>query len=79
MRQTFFKSHGHLILGGQIQPPPPPPKSESLSLVSHFHTCLYLQVYFANVHPKFPEGGKFSQHLDSLEVNLICSLSVEFS
>ena len=25
-----------------------------------------IKVYFANVHPKFPEGGKMSQHLESL-------------
>ena len=30
----------------------------------------YLQVYFANVHPKFPSGGKMSQHLESLEVRV---------
>ena len=28
-----------------------------------------LQVYFANVHPKFPEGGKMSQYLESLKVS----------
>lgn len=27
-----------------------------------------LQVYFSNVHPKFPEGGKMSQHLESLQI-----------
>jgi len=27
-----------------------------------------IKVYFANVHPKFPNGGKLSQHLDSLKV-----------
>ncbi|KAL7516059.1 hypothetical protein ACHAWX_001121 [Stephanocyclus meneghinianus] len=27
-----------------------------------------IKVYKAGVHPKFPEGGKMSQHLDSLEV-----------
>ncbi|KAE8606692.1 hypothetical protein XENTR_v10010820 [Xenopus tropicalis] len=26
------------------------------------------QVYYKNVHPKFPEGGKMSQHLDSLKI-----------
>lgn len=26
------------------------------------------QVYFKNVHPKFPEGGKMSQHLESLKI-----------
>jgi len=27
-----------------------------------------IKVYKANVHPKFPEGGKMSQHLDSLQI-----------
>lgn len=27
-----------------------------------------IKVYKAGVHPKFPEGGKMSQHLDSLEI-----------
>ena len=29
---------------------------------------LVIKVYKANVHPKFPEGGKMSQHLDSLKI-----------
>ena len=29
---------------------------------------LVIKVYFKNVHPKFPDGGKMSQHLDSLEL-----------
>ncbi|KAL1479760.1 hypothetical protein MTO96_034791 [Rhipicephalus appendiculatus] len=29
---------------------------------------LVVKVYFRNVHPKFPEGGKMSQHLESLSV-----------
>ena len=28
----------------------------------------YVQVYFKNVHPKFPEGGKMSQHLENMEI-----------
>ncbi len=28
----------------------------------------YLQVYFANEHPAFPEGGKMSQHFESLKI-----------
>lgn len=27
-----------------------------------------LQVYFKNVHPKFPEGGKLSQHLENMKI-----------
>nr|XP_003224227.1 PREDICTED: NADH-cytochrome b5 reductase 2 isoform X2 [Anolis carolinensis] len=29
---------------------------------------LIIKVYYKNVHPKFPEGGKMSQHLDSMKV-----------
>jgi cytochrome-b5 reductase len=29
---------------------------------------LVIKVYFKNVHPKFPDGGKMSQHLESLAV-----------
>lgn len=29
---------------------------------------MLLQVYYKNVHPKFPEGGKMSQHLDSMKI-----------
>ena len=27
-----------------------------------------LQVYFKNVHPKFPEGGKMSQYLNDMKI-----------
>lgn len=29
---------------------------------------LVIKVYFKNVHPKFPDGGKMSQHLESLNI-----------
>ncbi|XP_066999551.1 NADH-cytochrome b5 reductase 2 isoform X2 [Anabrus simplex] len=29
---------------------------------------LVIKVYFKNVHPKFPEGGKMSQHLESMKI-----------
>lgn len=29
---------------------------------------LVIKVYRSNVHPKFPDGGKMSQHLDSLQI-----------
>ncbi|KAH6924211.1 hypothetical protein HPB50_013856 [Hyalomma asiaticum] len=29
---------------------------------------LVVKVYFRNVHPKFPEGGKMSQHLESMAI-----------
>ncbi|CAJ1930677.1 unnamed protein product [Cylindrotheca closterium] len=36
------------------------------SSVGEFSLCV--KIYKANVHPKFPEGGKMSQHLDSLKI-----------
>merc|ERR1719263_70573 len=32
------------------------------------HVDLLVKVYFAGTHPKFPEGGKMSQHLESLAI-----------
>eukprot|EP00930_Biecheleria_cincta_P079161 TRINITY_DN668_c0_g1_i2.p1 TRINITY_DN668_c0_g1~~TRINITY_DN668_c0_g1_i2.p1 ORF type:complete len:894 (+),score=177.37 TRINITY_DN668_c0_g1_i2:70-2751(+) len=32
------------------------------------HVDLLVKVYFANTHPRFPEGGKMSQHLDSMKI-----------
>lgn len=29
---------------------------------------LVIKVYFKNVHPKFPEGGKMSQHLEQMDI-----------
>lgn len=29
---------------------------------------LVVKVYFKNVHPKFPDGGKMSQHLESMQI-----------
>ena len=29
---------------------------------------LVIKVYFKNVHPRFPDGGKMSQHLETLEI-----------
>lgn len=34
----------------------------------HGYVDLMIKVYFKNVHPKFPEGGKMSQHLESLKI-----------
>ena len=33
-----------------------------------FNVNVSFQVYFKNVHPKFPDGGKMSQHLESLKI-----------
>merc|ERR1712039_615412 len=32
------------------------------------HVDLLVKVYFAGVHPNFPEGGKMSQHLESMQI-----------
>ncbi|XP_018112915.1 NADH-cytochrome b5 reductase 2-like [Xenopus laevis] len=32
------------------------------------HVDLIVKVYYKNVNPKFPDGGKMSQHLDSLKI-----------
>lgn len=32
------------------------------------HMDLVIKVYFKNVHPKFPEGGKMSQHLERMKL-----------
>ena len=29
---------------------------------------LVVKVYFKNVHPKFPDGGKMSQHLENMKI-----------
>ncbi|XP_062401154.1 NADH-cytochrome b5 reductase 3 [Sardina pilchardus] len=34
----------------------------------HGFVDLVVKIYFRNVHPKFPEGGKMSQHLEGLRV-----------
>lgn len=33
------------------------------------YTPLCVQVYFKGINPKFPEGGKMSQYLESLKIN----------
>lgn len=34
----------------------------------HGYVDLVIKVYFKNVHPKFPEGGKMTQHLENLNI-----------
>lgn len=34
----------------------------------HGYVDLVVKVYFKNVHPKFPDGGKLSQHLENLKI-----------
>ncbi|PQM36865.1 nitrate reductase [Prunus yedoensis var. nudiflora] len=40
--------------------------SSSIDEVGYFD--LVVKIYFKNVHPKFPNGGLMSQHLDSLPI-----------
>ena len=44
-----------------------------MPVIEDLKSCVsfFVQVYFANVHPKFPNGGKMSQYLDSLKVSHI--------
>ena len=30
--------------------------------------CLFVQIYFRNVHPKFPDGGKMTQYLENMDI-----------
>ena len=32
------------------------------------HMDLVIKVYFKNVHPRFPDGGKMSQHLENMNI-----------
>lgn len=41
----------------------------NLFLYSKSWSCQPLQIYFKDVHPKFPGGGKMSQYLESLKLN----------
>ncbi|XP_057664968.1 NADH-cytochrome b5 reductase 3-like isoform X2 [Diorhabda carinulata] len=34
-----------------------------------------IKIYFRNVHPKFPAGGKFTQHLESLKIGDVVQIS----
>ncbi len=40
------------------------------------NTHSHVQVYFKDVHPKFPDGGKMSQHLESLGLGDIITIKV---
>ena len=39
-----------------------------LFYLPQFMYYLHFQVYFKNVHPKFPDGGKLSQYLEGMEI-----------
>lgn len=53
------KINGSLV----VRPYTPTSSDEDLG-----HMDLVVKVYHANVHPKFPEGGKMTQHLESLQI-----------
>ena len=42
--------------------------SEKMICLSFVFNSFLFKVYFKNVHPKYPDGGKMSQYLDSLEI-----------
>lgn len=39
------------------------------------HFELVIKIYFKNVHPKFPDGGKLTQHLESLKIGETINIS----
>jgi len=53
------KINGSLV----VRPYTPTSSDEDLG-----HMDLVIKVYHANVHPKFPDGGKMTQHLESLSI-----------
>mmetsp|Transcript_8023 Transcript_8023/g.18744 ORF Transcript_8023/g.18744 Transcript_8023/m.18744 type:complete len:895 (-) Transcript_8023:267-2951(-) len=52
-------------IDGQVVMRPYTPMTDDETLG---HVDLLIKVYFKNVHPKFPDGGKMSQHLESMNV-----------
>lgn len=59
--------HIYLVatVNGQLVPRPYTPVTSDQH---HGYFDLVVKVYFKNVHPKFPEGGKMSQHLDAMQI-----------
>ncbi|CAN7939296.1 unnamed protein product [Ixodes hexagonus] len=59
--------HIYLVatVNGQLVPRPYTPVTSDKH---HGYFDLVVKVYFKNVHPKFPEGGKMSQHLDGMQI-----------
>jgi len=37
-----------------------------------------IKVYFRNVHPKFPDGGKMSQHMESMNIGKAFTTSFQY-
>lgn len=59
--------HIYLVatVNGQIVPRPYTPVTSDKH---HGYFDLVVKIYFKNVHPKFPEGGKMTQHLEGLNI-----------
>lgn len=58
----------HIYLSARINGDPVVrPYTPTTSDEQKGHFDLVIKVYFKNVHPKFPDGGKMSQHLESLK------------
>ena len=53
------KINGQLI----VRPYTPTSSDDELG-----HVDLVIKVYFKNVHPKFPDGGKMTQHLEAMNI-----------
>jgi len=60
---------GHMFLRAQVNGEtvmrPYTPATDDSTLG---HVDLLVKVYFKGVHPKFPDGGKMSQHLESMKI-----------
>merc|ERR1719174_2308905 len=60
---------GHIFLKGKwedkvvMRPYSPMTDNDTLG-----HVDFIIKVYFKNQHPRFPEGGKMSQHLESMKI-----------
>jgi len=64
-QHIFLKSVQPHRSTGQVIMRPYSPMTDDNTLG---HVDFIIKVYFKNVHPRFPEGGKMSQHLDSLKI-----------
>ena len=53
------KINGQLI----VRPYTPTSSDDELG-----HVDLVIKVYFKNVHPKFPDGGKMTQYLEAMNI-----------
>ena len=68
-KSDIIPSGQHIYLSARInnslvvRPYTPTTSDENLG-----HMDLVVKIYPANVHPKFPEGGKMTQYLESLNI-----------